>query len=308
MSTEIPGQIGPYRLREQIGRESGAALFRAVDPAGRPVILRLLPARLAEDARAFERFRTEAAALIREPHPNLLRILATGQENGRPYLVQEAFEGKPLAEVLRARRLTTAEAFRVMKEVCQGLAHAHEHGVLHGHLWPSAVRVSDDLAEVKVTDFAFSRLDALGMTGTVSTGALSLGAFHYLAPELMSNRSHLAPDHRADLYAAGILFQEMLTGRPPGDRVGLPSQINSSLLPETDVVVLKCLARNPQERYASAVDVLAALDRLEEAMRVRLLSEIRDITRSGARGKAMLWGAAALLVAALVIAAVVLLR
>ncbi len=305
MSTEIPGQIGPYRVQEQTGRESGATLLRAVDPSGRPVTVRLLPARLAEDAAAFQRFRTDAAALAKEGQANILRILGSGQHEGRPYLALESFAGRPLAEVLRTRRLTTAEAFAVMKAVCRGLAHAHEHGVLHGHLWPQAVRVSADLSEVKLTDFAFSRLDALGMTGTVSTGALSLGAFHYLAPEMMSDRP---ADHRADLYSAGALFQEMLTGRPPGERVGLPSQINSTLLPETDVVVLKCLARNPLERYATAVDLLAALDRLEEAMKVRLLSEIRGITRPGGRGKALLWGAAALLAAALAIAGFLLLR
>jgi serine/threonine protein kinase len=167
------------------------------------------------------------------------------------------------------------------------------------------VRVSPDLSHVKLADFAFSRLDALGMTGTISTGALSLGAFHYLAPEQLD--AHQV-DHRADLYSAGALFQEMLTGRPPGAKIGLPSQINSSLPPEVDVVVLKCLARNPLERYASAVDLLNAIERLEETMRVRLLAELRDITQSGPGSKALLWGVIVLVLAALVVAGVVLLR
>src|SRR5215204_2904937 len=114
MATEIPGQIGPYRIQEQIGREAGAALFRALDPSGRPVTVQLLSTRLAGDAGAYERFRHEAAALAREEHPNILRIVATGQEKDRPYLVLEAFQGKPLSEILRARQLTTAEAFAVM--------------------------------------------------------------------------------------------------------------------------------------------------------------------------------------------------
>ena len=304
MSTENPDQIGPYRIQEQIGRESGAALFRALGPSGRPVTVQLLPERLAQDAGAYKRFQHEAAALAREEHPNLLRIVAAGREKDRPYLVLEPFQGQPLSEILHARRLTTAEAFAVMKGICRGLAHAHEHGVVHRHLTPTAVRVAPDLSQVKLAEFAFSRLDALG-SGTVNTGALSLGAFHYLAPEQMDGHP---VDHRADLYSAGVIFQEMLTGRPPGERISLPSQVNSALLPETDVVVLKLLARKPHERYATAIDALDAIERLEEAMQVRLLSELRDITQPGTRSKVLLWGAVLLVLVALVVAGVVLLR
>lgn len=304
METEIPDQIGPYRIQEPIGREGGSALFRAFDPSGRPVTVQLLSSRLAEDAEAYERFRHDAAALAREDHPNILRILATGQEKDRPYLVLEPFQGTPLSEILRARRLTTAEAFAVMKSICRGLAHAHERGVIHRHVMPTAVRVAPDLSQVKLAELGFTRSDVLG-SGTVNTGALSLGAFHYLAPEQLNGQP---VDHRADLYSAGVVFQELLTGRPPGERVALPSQINSALLPETDVVVLKFLARNPHERYATAIDALAALERLEESMQVRLLSELRDITQPGSRSKVLLWGAVLVVLAALVVAGVVLLR
>lgn len=304
MANDIPEQIGPYRVQEQIGREAGSTLFRALDPSGRPVTVQLLPSRLAEDAGAFDRFRHEAAALARDEHPNILRIIATGQEKDRPYLVLEAFQGKPLSEVLRARQLTTAEAFAVMKGICRGLAHAHERGVIHRHVVPSAVRVAPDLSQVKLAEFGFARSDALAMTGTLSTGALSLGAFHYLAPEQMDGHP---VDHRADLYSAGVIFQEMLTGRPPAERIALPSQINSALLPETDVVVLKFLARNPLERYATAIDALHALERLEESMQVRLLSELRDITQPGSRSKALLWGAILLVLVAVVVGIVLML-
>ena len=303
MTPEIPQEIGPYRIQEQIGREGGAALFRALDPSGHPVTVQLFSSRLAENAEAYERFRHEAADLARDEHPNLLRIVATGQEGDRPYLVLEPFQGKPLSEILRARKLTTAEAFAVMKRICRGLAHAHERGVIHRHLTPSAVRVAPDLSQVKLAELAFSRLDTLG-SGTVNTGALSLGAFHYLAPEQLNSQP---VDHRADLYSAGVIFQEMLTGHPPGERDTLPSQINSALLPETDVVVLKLLARNPHERYATAIDALAALEKLEEAMQVRLLGELRNITKPGSRSKVLLWGAVVLVLAALVVAGVVLL-
>lgn len=301
--SETPGRIGPYQVREQTGREGGATLFGATDPSGRPVTVQLLSARLLQDAAAFERFRSEAGVLAREHHPNLLNVLGTGLDHDQPYLVLEGFTGTPLSEVLRARRLTTAEAFAVMKALCRGLAHAHEHGVVHRHIWPHAVRVSPDLSQVKLTGFGFARTDALGMTGTISTGALSLGAFHYLAPEQTDGRP---VDHRADLYSAGVLFQEMLTGRAPGQRVVLPSQINSELLPETDVLILKCLARHPHERYATAIDLLQDIETLEESMRVRLLSELRGITRTGSR-KALMVGVVVLILA-LVVVGILLLR
>jgi serine/threonine-protein kinase len=304
MPPEIPQQIGPYRIQEQTGRESGAPVFRALDPSGHPVTVQLLSPRLAEDAGAWERFRHEAAALARDEHPNILRIVATGQEGDRPYLVLEPFQGKPLSELLGARKLTTAEAFAVMKGICRGLAHAHERGVVHRHIVPTAVRVAPDLSQVKLAELGSSRSDVLG-SGTVNTGALSLGAFHYLAPEQLDGSP---VDHRADLYSAGVIFQEMLTGRPPAQKVALPSQVNSALLPETDVVVLKLLARKPQERYATATDALHAIEKLEEAMQVRLLSELRGITQPGSRSKVLLWGAVLLVLAALVVAGVVLLR
>ena len=294
MPTDTPERIGPYRVREPIGREGGAALFQALDPSGRPVTLQLLSARLLQDATAYEQFRRDADALARHHHPNLLNVLGTGQEGDRPYLVMEAFDGSPLSEVLRSRRLTSAEAFAVMKALCRGLAHAHEHGVVHRHVWPHALRVSSDVSQVKLSEFGFARVESMGMTGTINTGALSLGAFHYLAPEqTMGGRP---VDHRTDIYSAGVVFQELLTGVAPGGRVTLPSQANSELPPATDTVILKCMERNPVERYATAIDLLNDIARLEESMKVRLLSEIRGITGSGSR-KALIAGVILVLLA-----------
>jgi serine/threonine protein kinase len=302
MSTDTPERIGPFRVSGQLGREGGAVLFRALDPSGRPVTVQLLSARLPQESVAYEQFRRDADVLARNHHPNLVNVLGTGQEGDRPYLVLEAFDCVPLSEVLRSRRLTTAEAFAVMKALCRGLAHAHEHGVVHRHLWPYALRVSPDLSQVKLTEFGFARVESMGMTGTINTGALSLGAFNYLAPEQTNGKP---VDHRTDVYAAGVVFQEMLTGVAPGGRVTLPSQVNSELPPATDTVILKCMERHPVERYATSIDLLDDIAKLEESMKVRLLSEIRGITGSGSR-KALVAGVIFVLLA-LVVAGVVLL-
>jgi|SRR6185369_666843 len=186
---------------------------------------------------------------------------------------------QPLDEILKARRLTIGEAITVMRGICRGLARSHEQGAVHGHLWPHMVLVAPNLSEVQIT--GFGELQAMGLTGTLSTGSLNLGAFRYLAPEQTEPRPGAPPpDHRADVYSAGVIFHEMLTGRAPGERLSLPTQLNSELPPEADVLVLKCLARNPTERYASAVDLLADLAKLEEASRLRLISELRGIAQA----------------------------
>jgi serine/threonine protein kinase len=216
-------------------------------------------------------------------------------------------EGRSLADVLRERRLEVSEALSVMKGICRGLAHAHQSGMLHHHVSPQAVLVSPDLSTVKLTGFGAARAEMHGLTGTLHTGAFGLGAFNYLAPEQLED-SGVRPDHRADLYAAGAVFQEMLTGRPPGGKFTLPSQVNGQLPPEADVIVLKCLARNPIERYATALELLADLGRLEETQKTRLLSELREIKASSGSRRGLLVAGILLLLAALVLVGYVLAR
>jgi hypothetical protein len=128
---------------------------------------------------------------------------------------------------------------------------------------------------------------------------------HYLAPEQIGRRG-TPPDPRSDLYAAGVIFLELLTGRPPVGKFALPSHVNAELPPLTDIVVLKCLEHDPSKRYPSATALLADLDRLEEAMRVRLLSHLRGISRllgpPGSTRRTVLLAALALLLVALALA------
>lgn len=283
-------RIGGYRLLEPLGRPGTVASYRAEALAspGRPVVVKVFSPRLLEQPAALERFRRDAGILSRLHHPNLVRVLDIGQgdgEDGRPFVAMEYVEGQPLDGLLRQRRLTLQEAFAVFRGICRGLAHAHEHGVIHRYLRPRDILVSPDLSAVKLADFGLGRVESLGTTGTLNTGAVVLGALPYLAPEVVESRGPGSPepDHRADLYAAGVILHEMLTGRKPSGRFVLPSQINSELLPVVDVLVMKCLSRNPLQRYATALDLLADLDKVEEASRLRMLSEIRGITEAGSK-------------------------
>jgi serine/threonine protein kinase len=276
--------IGPYRVRELLGKAGQSAVYSAVAPEGRQVAIKLFPARLSGNPAAVERFHRELRAVAPvSRHPNLVHILDTGQEGDRLYLVMDLVAGTSLDRRLKQGRPSLSEAFMVMRGICRGLAQGHQHGLLHRSLTPRNVLVSPDFATVKVSDLGATGFETMAqsLTATLGTGEIRLGALYYLAPETVDGSGSV--DARADLYSAGVIFHEMLTGRAPGPRFALPSQLDPTLSPEIDVVVLRCLARRPDDRYASAGDLLAALERLEETLRLRTLTEIRGISQAGSR-------------------------
>jgi serine/threonine-protein kinase len=280
MPPELPETIGPFQVRALLGRAGQSAVYTAASPAGREVAIKLFPAALSESPAAVERFHREMRALgTVSRHPNLVHVLDTGQEGERLYLVMERVAGTSLDRVLKQKRPSLSEAFTVMRGICRGLAQGHQHGILHRSLTPRNVLVSPDFATVKVSDLGATSFEtaAPSLTATLSTGEIRLGALYYLAPEILEGSGPVEP--QADLYSAGVIFHEMLTGRAPGPKFALPSQLVPGLPPEVDVVVLRCLARKPGERYANAGDLLAALERLEETLRLRTLTEIREAGR-----------------------------
>jgi serine/threonine protein kinase len=322
-----PETVGPYRILEPLREGSVSSVYRATAPDGATVALKVFslhlliadqpaaaraagpPAAIPSGASAaaaevtappvIARFRREIEAAMPLRHPNILQVLGTGQDGDQLYLATELFDGISLERLLDQGRLPIPQAIAVMRGLCRGLAHAHGRGLVHGHLSPRHLLIAPGVAAVKVADFGPSEIDVVSeLDSTLRTGAYALGSFHYLAPEQVGRRG-AAPDPRSDLYAAGVIFFEMLTGQPPGGRFSLPSQANAELPPAVDVVVLRCLARNPDDRYPSAAALLSALDELEEALRVRLLSHLRGISRllgpSGSRRRALLLAAAVLL-------------
>ncbi|MGH9360834.1 MAG: serine/threonine-protein kinase, partial [Thermoanaerobaculia bacterium] len=280
MPAETPERLGPYQVLAPLGRRGSLVAYDGVEAASnRPVTLKVLQPRLAENPESVRRFEAavEAAARLAH-HAHLVQVVGRGQEAGVPFAACERFSGAPLHDVLRQRRLSLPEAMEVVKAICRGLQHAHARGLLHGNLDPWTVLVSPDLSEVKLADFGLGRLQTTApLTTAINTTELTLGGFHYVAPELLEANPQTSA--RADLYSAGVLFHEMLTGRAPGGKFSLPSQLNGELPSEIDVVVLKCLARRPEDRYGSAGELLGELERLEEALRLRLLSELRGIGR-----------------------------
>jgi serine/threonine-protein kinase len=314
-----PETIGPYRILEPLREGGVSSVYKAVGPAGAPVALKVFSTKVLASPPAADpqrtgdrtgelvaRFHREIRAVVPLSHPNILQVLETGQDGDRLYLATELFGGVSLERLLKQRRLTIPQSIAVLRALCRGLAFAHARGCVHGHLSPRHVLISADLATVKIADFGPSEIDVVSeLDSTLRTGAYALGSMVYLAPEQLDRRG-APPDPRSDLYAAGVIFVELLTGRPPTGRLALPSHVNAELPPATDVLVLKCLDRDPAKRYPSATALLADLDRLEEAMRVRLLSHLRGISRllgpPGTLRRTLLLATGALLLVALALA------
>jgi len=310
-----PETIGPYRILEPLREGGVSSVYKAVGPAGAPVALKVFSTRVLASPPATDpqrtgdlvsRFHREVRAVIPLSHPNILQVLETGQDGDRLYLATELFAGVSLERLLKQRRPTIPQSIAVLRAVCRGLNFAHARGCVHGHLSPRHVLVSTDLATVKLADFGPSEIDVVSeLDSTLRTGAYALGSMVYLAPEQVDRRG-APPDPRSDLYAAGVIFVELLTGRPPTGKLALPSHVNAELPPATDVLVLRCLDRDPAKRYPSATALLADLDRLEEAMRVRLLTHLRGISRllgpPGTLRRTLLLATGALLLVALALA------
>lgn len=283
MFEENPKQIGPYEILDKLGRGGMAVVFKATQTSlNRTVAVKVLSRKLSEDPTSVERFHREAHAVALLNHPNIVQIIDKGVEEGLLYYAMEYVPGDSLQSVLQRRRLSFPEALGVFKKVATGLEYAHQQKIIHRDLNPRNVLVSDDLSVVKLADFGICRVEALSReAGTLSTSEVSMGTLHYLAPEqaLDMRRS----DHRSDIFSLGVLFYEMLTGTVPVGSFTLPSRLNKEVPPGVDPIVLKCLATDPQDRYDSVGEILADLRKLEESLRLRLVDELKGLSRSTGR-------------------------
>lgn len=256
---------GRYEITGLIASGGMGSVYRARDTVlDRVVALKVLSAG-GGDTDFVSRFRAEATNAARLSHPNIVQVYDFGYEDSAPYMAMEYVDGQTLRGVLAERRVLRPEQVaRIGEQVAGALEHARRAGIVHRDIKPENILVTTD-GHVKVADFGLSR--ALAESRATQVGML-LGTAHYLAPEQVSGGE---TDHRADIYALGVVLFEALTGRPPfsGDSpvvvaykrvsedVPAASSINPSVPPEMDAVVARATARDPNERTATA-GVLAA--------------------------------------------------
>jgi len=269
--TERAMLAGRYRIEEELGRGGMAKVFKGMDTVlGRPVAIKVLAPQFAEDANFVTRFRREAQAAARLNHPNLVGVYDTGSDGGVYFIVMEYVEAKTLADYLAGGgRILPDRAIEIAASVCDALSMAHAHGIIHRDIKPANIMVTGR-GEVKVTDFGIARM--LSGSDTLAQTAAVLGTASYLSPEQAQGRP---VDQRSDLYSLGCVMYEMVTGRPPftGDSAVAvaskhvleqpipPSKLNRDVSPGLEAVIMKALAKNPDNRYQDAEDLRADLER-----------------------------------------------
>ena len=278
--TKQPENIGSYQILGALGKGAMGQVYKAVQPSlNRIVALKVLPIEFLRDEERVERFNREAQAVALLNHPNVVQIIDKDRDGDILYFVMEYVPGASLDAVLSRRRLSLQETLTVFKGICRGLEAAHRQTIIHRDLNPRNVLVSDDFSVIKLADFGISRVENISREmGTLSTREVSFGSLHYMSPEQATDMSDM--DHRADIYSAGVVLYEMLTGRVPVGRFSLPSQLNSESPPELDPIVLKCLATDPADRYATVNQLLKAVGAAEDQLRLGLVNELRGISRS----------------------------
>jgi hypothetical protein len=243
--------VAGYQLADRIGAGGMGTVYRATAPDGATVAIKLLHPE-ASRVELLERFRREGEALRRLVHPRVVRLIDLGDDAGTPYLVTELVDGSDLAAVLATRRPSVAEAAAIMIQVCEGVAAAHAVGIVHRDLKPANVLVAGD-GSAKVVDFGLAQLAGDPMLASLTRTDVAMGTMNYLAPE--QRRSAKTVDGRADVFALGVMFYELITGEVPLGRFPLPSARG---LPRTcDPIVERSLAPDPDQRYPT-VDALAA--------------------------------------------------
>ncbi|MBD3221598.1 protein kinase [bacterium] len=264
----VPGDVvaSRYRIVGLLGRGGMGAVYRAADlPLGQSVALKFLPAELARDPARLERFLGEVRLARRVTHPNVCRVYDIGEADGQHFLSMEYIDGEDLSSLLRrVGRLTSERAVEVARQICAGLAAAHDQGILHRDLKPANVML-DGRGQVRLTDFGLA-----GLAETIAAEDVAAGTPAYMAPEQLAGEQVTV---RSDVYALGLVLYELFTGQRALQAETLaelralhasstpspPSRHVAALDPAVEQVVLRCLEHDPSRRPASAMAVAAAL-------------------------------------------------
>ena len=276
--SSIVGRVlGHYLVLEQIGAGGMGMVFRASDQQlERDVAIKVLPPGMLEDDAARKRFRREALTVAKLNHPNIGTVFEFGSQEGIDFLVMEYVGGVALDARLGYGPLPQKDILRLGFQLADGLASAHDHGVIHRDLKPANLRLTED-NRLKILDFGlaqFVRKDLdLGVTASVSENRQVSGTLPYMSPEQLRGET---TDQRSDIWSAGAVLYELSTGRRPFPSSQVPllidsilnkppemvSGVNPKISPGLEMTILKCLDKDPERRYQSARELRVDLDRL----------------------------------------------
>jgi len=266
--------LGKYRILEPLGRGGMAQVYKAYHPQlDRYMAIKILRSDLVENDEFLTRFRQEAHAVSGLRHANIVQVFDFDVQDDYYYMVMELLEGDTLRALLndyrvRNQRMPLDQVVRIIKDVLSGLSYAHAEGITHRDIKPANIMLNKK-GQAVLTDFGVAQI--LGSTQHTVTGAL-MGTLNYMAPEQgLKGES----DNRSDIYSLGIVFYEMLTGYTPfdadtplailmkhlNDPLPIPTQIDPSLPSALEMIVLKALAKDPDDRFQTADEMAEALQK-----------------------------------------------
>lgn len=259
---------GRYEVLKRVGSGGMADVYMAKDhKLNRNVAVKVLKSEYVEDEKFLKKFETEAQAVARLSHQNIVNIYDVGMEDGINYIVMELAEGITLKEYIRKKGyLSPKETVEISTQIASAISHAHKNHIIHRDIKPQNILVSDT-GIIKVTDFGIAKATS---SNTVTSTATAMGSVHYISPEQAKGRFC---DEKSDIYSLGITMYEMVTGHVPFDHengvtialmhlqneITPPSQIRDGIPDSLENIILKCTMKKPEERYQTADDLIADL-------------------------------------------------
>ncbi len=293
----IPATLGHYRIVTKIGQGGMGEVYRAHDERlDRDVAIKLVLGGARCDESDRRHFRKEAVALSRLNHPNIETIFDFDSDKGLDFIVTEYIPGSGLEHKIASGALPEPDVLHFGSQLADGLAAAHEQDIVHRDLKPSNLRITPD-RRLKILDFGVAKL-FMPVSSDASTGSLGesmrfAGTLPYMAPEQIRGEQL---DARTDIWAAGVVLYEMATGQRPFLAPGLhvtdqilhqapaaPRSVNPQVSSTLDETVLRCLEKDPAERYQSATELSIALRRLQsrsEALQVTTVPRSRSLKKA----------------------------
>ncbi|MBL8100784.1 MAG: serine/threonine protein kinase [Anaerolineales bacterium] len=260
--------LGSYRIINEIGAGGMASVYKAYQASmDRNVAIKVLPGQLAESQEFVKRFQQESRTIAKLEHPYILPVFDYGEENGTAYFVMRYLEAGTLKDKMKTSALSLSEIDRIFTQLADALGYAHAQGVIHRDLKPANVLV-DANGNLFLTDFGIAKLLESASPRLTQTDAI-LGTPAYISPE---QAAALNVDQRSDIYSLGIILYEMVTGQVPfladtplavilkhlQDPLPLPSKVKPDISPAIEQVILKALAKDPDDRFANTAEFLSA--------------------------------------------------
>jgi len=276
MESLIGQVVDNYRILSIIGKGGMGVVFKAIDISiDKVVALKMIDPFLAQDSEFFRRFKTEARALAKLKNPHIVTVHTLRETEKGTFIVMEYVNPKNLSDCIKEKGFFSLEdTVAICRQLLDGIAHAHNAGIIHRDIKPSNILISDT-GEVKITDFGLAKvIKDQGPDSTVAQ--VKAGTLNYMSPEQIKGLIHV--DKRSDIYSIGITLYEMLAGRVPFEKtdsdfdiqkmivdgkIPSPVRFNSSIPKSMEKFVLKAAQRDPSKRYQSVEEMLAELDKIE---------------------------------------------